>query len=604
MSQIIHESLNIKGTWKIVWFGKMSSLPMVSPLANSIKVFLLPVDNAYSEKTHHGGADSKLSVAEIPIGELVRLHIGQIIVDGVPAKPSNQFQPLEEVLKVRLNFDLKSLTIFDRYQERNGQYIFPKGRVSNDPSLEGENNNLFLGVRVGDNPYHYIIPCAEVFRFFYATSSELVKEFISDSFIDPSKRLWNPLSAQLDKVSGHASFTIRKYMLDADAKYLARFVWDDYALERAQDIYLAAAGLLSPSYERMLYARPPIQGDNFIKCIARTLSSGSIFIRKILNCSWTPPYTSLEWMRDNQRLHEQDDPVDLKPSKEPGLNIISPPLDEISSPDILHVDKANPHKATSKIHEDEISDRFPNLESVSAIKVVPASTNPKKSYEDTKILQSADEGTVLDGLSELSLAATTHIESNQFAAGNASPSSEQSDSVDYLSVLHHLLFGRDSRIVDVEFCMVTNESKYIGGIYWNELPIPDTHRARWIYLDDEDQVIRKVLIARVTRKVGSLTESRYVVEIQPRRDGELSTLILWTKDESRLDTVTLFNHLLTFSIKGMAKIDSGATPVQSWGRLRHTTPFTGDLEDTKHFIERIFNAKTLLTKQLNEKPSL
>lgn len=592
MSQIIHESLNIKGTWKIVWFGKMSSLPMVAPTANSIKVFLVAVDNSHSGETHQTGADLILAVAAIPIGELVRLHIGQIIVDGVPAKPSNQFQPLEETLKLRLNFDLKNLTIFDRYQERNGQYIFPKGRVNNDPSLEGENNNLFVGIRVGDNPYHFIIPCAEIFRFFYATSSELVKEFISDSFIDPSKRLWNPLTAQLDPTTGHASFSIRKYMLDADAKYLARFVWDDYALARAQDIYLAAAGILSPVYERMLYARPPIQGDHFIKCITRTLSSGSIFIRKILTCSWTPAYTSLEWMRDNQRLHEDDDPVDLKPAKEPGLNIISPPLEQINSPRILHIDKANPNKATSKIHEDEITDRFPNLESLSAIKVVPASTNPKKSYEDTKILQSADEGTVLDGLSELSFAGPTHIESNQFTTGSASsPHEQQPDNVDYLSVLHHLLLGRDNRIVDVEFDMVTKELDYISGAYWNELPIPKTHRARWIYLDDEDQVVRKVLIARVTRKLGSLTESRYVVEIQPRRDGELSTLLLWTHDESKLDNVALFNLLVTFSNTGMAKIDSKATTELSWGRLRHTTPFTGNLEATKHFIERIFHAK-------------
>lgn len=591
MSQIIHESLNIKGTWKIVWFGKMSFLPVASHTANSIKVFLLPVENSSSPKTHHSGADLKPVVAHIPIGELVRLHIGQIIIDGVPAKPSNQFQPLEDILKVRLNFDLKNLTIFNRYQERNGNYIFPKGRVSNEPSMEGENNNLFLGIRVGDNPYHYIVPCAEVFRFFYATSSELVKEFISDSFIDPSKRLWNPSTAQLDPATGHASFSIRKYMLDADAKYLARFVWDNYALERARDIYLAAAGVLSPDYERMLYARPPFQGEHFIKCISRKLSSGSIFIRKILSCSWTPPYTSLEWMRDNQRLHEDDDPLDITADKEPGMNIISPPYEEINPPNMLHVDKANLGKATSKIHVGEITDRFPNLESITAIKVVPASNSPKKAYEHTKILESADEGTVLDGSSDLSFAGPTHIESNQFGTGEPDPSKVQHDSIDYLSVLHHLLLGRDTRIVDVEFCKVTKKFLFIHGVPWNELPIPETHRSRWIYLDDEDQQVRKVLIAKVTREVCSVRESRYVLEIQARKDGELSTLLLWNNDSSSLDAVTLFNLLVTFSIKGMAKMDSNDVQDLSWGRLRHTTPFDGNREGTKHFIERIFNAK-------------
>lgn len=68
---------------------------------------------------------------------------------------------------------------------------------------------------------------------FYATSDVLAKYFLKDRFLDPGAYLWNPSKTAISRTDGKAVLWLRKWMLDADARFTARFAFDEYALGQA-----------------------------------------------------------------------------------------------------------------------------------------------------------------------------------------------------------------------------------------------------------------------------------------------------------------------------------------------------------------------------------
>lgn len=100
------------------------------------------------------------------------------------------------------------------------------------------------------------------------------------------------------------------------------------------------------------------------------------------------------------------------------------------------------------------------------------------------------------------------------------------------------------------------------------------------------------LVGKVKRKIDERTYIyRYVIELQPKRSGEFSTLIVWNKEQTEILDEFLEAIFHDFIEVKSAKVQHAKHYQVLWGRLRHTTEFTSVDDQSKHFVDRIFEAK-------------
>jgi len=171
MNPITHESLKLDRYWKISWFSKLVQNVQWHNSLSWIKVYLTELDASNLQIL----SKKKITLV-IPIQELVRLHRYSLVNNSQPtAYPYCHFDN-EVVIETELNFDNDNLLIFDRYYKHNNQLVIKESQQSD---LTNENNGLFLGVYDDHISFKYIIPCIEIFRFFYASSSVLVNSLLS-----------------------------------------------------------------------------------------------------------------------------------------------------------------------------------------------------------------------------------------------------------------------------------------------------------------------------------------------------------------------------------------------------------------------------------------
>jgi hypothetical protein len=234
-------------------------------------------------------------VAELPL-----LHSNAILCNGRLIQSSTSPWGFEERKEFTLDFSRGNLDTFHRFEPDNtGQLIVPEKLCSlkDDP----EANALFVGIGAGGDPYAYIIACTELLRFFYATSSVMIRSVLSDDFLDPNRNLWNVALSYI-LPDGKAFLQLRKRMFDADAPFMARFAFSPYAQMQAREIYLYAAGMRREDDTRTIRALPPFEGRTrlIVNAIPMDVAgSRRWLISRLISCDWRPPYTHLDYQRDN-----------------------------------------------------------------------------------------------------------------------------------------------------------------------------------------------------------------------------------------------------------------------------------------------------------------
>jgi len=255
MPQVIHESLNLPGYWRLCSFGKLEAVPARKAMPR-IQAYLKSLGDKPSFDTNNDGGE--WIARKVPLGELPLLYLNAVLKDGRVLSSNSSPWSFGRPSSLQLDFSRPNLIVISRFKkDRSGGLIIPDkhGRLRDD--WDGE--SLFVGVGANGDRFAYVIPCAEILRFFYATSSVIIGALFSGDFLEPDRYLWDTdLSRRFD--DGRAFLQLRLRMHDADAKFIARFAFDAYALERICKIFTYAAGHRHGRGERILRALPPLQG--------------------------------------------------------------------------------------------------------------------------------------------------------------------------------------------------------------------------------------------------------------------------------------------------------------------------------------------------------
>ncbi len=527
----------------------------------------------------------------LPIGELPRLHLNAILHDGKLASHKIPQLSLEHSFRRHLNCTRSNITVIDRFaHDEYDQHIIPVRKDWVDKINDPEMHGLFIAIGSEVDRYATIIPAIEVFRFFYATSDVLAKALFRDSFLDPETNLWNPEKTAMGS-DGRAVLWLRKQMLDADARFLARFAFDNYALQQAQQIFLHAAALGKPQGTRLVRALPPFEdtvATKFLGCPIGGPYGDRVLVTRILQCYWKPPFTELKWDRDNDGRYDPDGRKERPPADWSPRFLFTPDQD-VQEPDSLATSGPSAPIVPSRLKESEISERFPELGATPAEKLPQENAGTRAAEHDWRpIMGEAYKGSVVDGKSSRDLVGRTIIEGLE---KKPPVLKEQTDAVDvtvgqadYLVVLQLLEAIRDFALAKIEFLSVLKSAKTAYGVQFNVYPNElDAKKKAWLYVDEEKKCSRMALVVELNLD----GRKRYVIELQQRKQGEASTLVVWHKSEQAIASGLIAHLLMDCAKAGAARLDSADPLGLVWGRLHHTTR-TVDERSAAHFLNRVF----------------
>jgi len=591
MAEVVHRSLELPGYWRIASFGKLDAVPNPTLPDLRIKVYLGEV----SEPISHGKIDPPLRSALVPVGELARLHLNAILLDGQLISGQIQKLEFEQRGAFILDTDRNNLCVFDRFHADQAGLIIPA--TQHTDSSDPEKNSLFVGIGKGSDPYAFIIPAVEVFRFFYASSDVLTKAFLSDKILDPDTHLWSPKSTFMDTL-GRAVIWLRRRMLDADARFLARFAFDEFALKEAQQIFLSAAAWSKPANERMIRALPPFQDRNTYTVLYQKLSGSNsrVLISRILCCDWVPPFKELKWDRDNDGRKDDDN---LHERKSIGwMHKGKPCAHQYGARHGLSPNAPAGNTVPFRLEESEITERFPNLGSVPANKMPQGDTQYKSEPRHWSIIyKEAYEGSVAEGQSSQDYIGKTIISAlelrNEVLKEAANDVDQKLGEAEYLNILNLLKDINTHQLAEVSFIRALPSYALVRDIEFNVYPLNiDDKPKAWLYIDVNKKNRRMALLAQVI----SNGFSRYVLELQQRKPKECSTLVVWDPGGKQISSGALSILLMDCAKVSKAQLSSGDSMGVAWSRLEHTTR-SGGVEEAQHYLKRIFAARALSKRQ-------
>lgn len=591
MPSVVHEALDFPGYWVIRWYGKLRSLPESKPQDLRLLVYLRQIAHAEQNPNECGRMEGAFVTATLPIGELTRLPLNSVLHNGLLLP---QFPMLEEEHKTTLELDgnRNSLRVFDRFgkDERTGQLIIPCDQRFRRES-DDEHNGWFIGFRKNDDPYAVVVPAVEVFRFFYATSDVMAKAMVSGHILDFDTHMWS--KERSENPGGRAVIWLRKRMLDTDARFLARFAFNDYARLQAGEIFTRAAA--QGHRERMICALPPFDHPANFNFRYRNLGGPKgdrKFVTRIVWCDCPPPYSELIWDRDNDGRFDpanraERPPTKFKPSLIPG------PSKRDKSPSTFSKSAPSGLVAPARLREKEITDRFPAFKNVPCKKAPQTETKTKADPEREKqTVRSSVKHSVVPGSgvgdTPIGKAFIEGVEVQDNKAALSDQANPSIGAAHYERILIALLAIEEKGLASVDFLSVLETECLILGVPFNVYPSTLEQKAkRWLYIDEDN--LRLVLLAKIRTK----ESIRYVLELQQKKPGETSTIVFWAQSgiDPVADNTILATLLLDCARSGSATLISAATEGIHWARLRHSLP--EEPVDPEHFLKRVLMAKPI-----------
>jgi hypothetical protein len=309
--------------WRLMWFGQLLWNPKV-PSELLLEVVLVPyVGKDFS------GASLRLSknyfqpdatVRHIGIGHLLPITIGSFWRGKRPASFENQFEnPFEsrdvpEVVQVFPGVAMNGpgCRITDPQSEQfrllNGTN-YPAQRFCSRAKLFC----IPMPPRDGQQPSGglILIPCVEVFRFYYANSTQLTLELISGGLDIGANTVYDP-TLTIDNPEGYSKVRLRQRILDEDAFIVGRIALSPFAQRAARSIFGSIAKN-SAAGGSVLEARPPFEGMTDLTVSGQWITLQEpgqrqgepkkepwhFFVHRILSCSGEFPYSHLLFSRDN-----------------------------------------------------------------------------------------------------------------------------------------------------------------------------------------------------------------------------------------------------------------------------------------------------------------
>jgi len=616
-----HRSLSkLEGLWKVVHLGNLITAVAPEKTPRLVIYFrkLINQDNPISPDDFE--TQGSAVAIRVPAAELMRLPLNTVISNSRIVKNPCLPLPSEEIATLDVDIGESKFRLIDRYAQfhETDNYVIPynDGRSPSHDSDGGK--TYYVAIEYNGDPFGIIIPCAEVFRFFYCTSSRMLYTILSDKVLDPDRFIIDPArSGTVEGDSKVASVWLRQWMLNSDRRHIARLFFTPGAFEEAKNIFLRASGYIDGgAFKHALIALPPCHGQMSLKCIFKKFVSNGrerIFVtRLICATNWTIPFDEIHYGRDNDgskvaKDDERDNLPDDTRQQRPNV------LVEGAEINVLEDTSADNSIDPVELNDVEFEARFPELDKIYSPKIEKTDQKTKNNKRKNQLLladgslvegSSAEhEGLVNTILSAMEQATAIKQEQREADDGQSTPINEldvkQSKlhgTIDHLEKarVHRSYAGR----LDIKYLPVLDELGLIKGKLVNILPETLSGKRRaFLYLDREQTVRRPVLVASLSVN----GRMRYIVEFMHRyKQADTGSLLLWHPDEIPMGELLLNYAILQCMRNNAVNLKEGVILMNYCGKsLKHTHSKRKPEPEYVQFITKIFTAKNEMDKWIS-----
>jgi len=374
--------------WRIEWFGGVSYNPLVSS-EHLIEVALARVPPNAGNKIHPKylsfRADRKN--AQIGIGYLPYLANGTIWHKLRPAMrelsiPEKSFQ---------IDVNTQQFILTDTWV--NGRRTIAKSKYPFGDNWSNVKDTMLVAIEFGGDPYGLLIPALELFRFYYATSTNLAKAAcwgeIQDAYDSKKSCLLS---------DGNFKVHLQQYVNKHDAWTLARFIHSPVMRHQMEQFHRQIqiaqinAGLIPVTPIKNLECGFPFSGKTMIRGLAINVNDGASprwLVLRLTGCAHPLPFGDVVVAKDDNCADGQGGEVNEGLSKVE--KHIHPPSGQKEPVDVFRSD-AEPNLGLKPLEIQLPEDRFDALKGKKLI------TPPAKERENTFIRVVSTATEIIDGL--------------------------------------------------------------------------------------------------------------------------------------------------------------------------------------------------------------
>ncbi len=483
----------------------------------------------------------------VPIGELIDLYGGALVVDNIVVGDR-----LLEEFEFEVDFQSDGTKV--RRSQIEGATI-----GADDP--RGDTMFLSLPTKCGRQIF---IAMAEIFRFYYLSSSILARTVLGPEILEPRRSIYAPKHTSPESESAPARLVVRRGMAKGDVPTIARLVFspDQVGLKRAKAIYTRSIGEV-PKGPKLLAAEPPFVGDAKLRCRGRLTSDAAdspILITKLDSCSGPLYFESLEWRyEDDYKAPPKSKSGKEGKKKKKGRRRIG-----TAELQFLYLD-AGKLPSTDYVSQtflvDSLDDRFTVLESTQVKRVrldasgdTRTKNNKPKQGDPLNLTANNPQGnSEVGGGTQATDTVSTHKQDE--SEGKDPPDSRATPA----EVLLHTIDVAEeiARISNATMCdrIVSDKPAQCVGRLFNLFPeAVGGAKRRWLYLDDERATNRRPLLLIEFHANGRYG---YLADIVRRGVDSMSLMLLKTIEGGRASQEQLVSFI---EVTAAARVEGRQTP--------------------------------------------
>lgn len=271
------------GIWRVAWLGS-------AIFRDRIRFYSQPTISLSIEEYEKGTSRNYCDV-RAPIGALWGIPVDSVWKDG---------RRIEQGIGGDATIETFKISTFDAVPVKSGASI-DGTRASAywlpfSSHLHHQKHTESWCLKIQCNDVNLLIPCWEMVRFYFGSSSNLLKRVAGGIF--DQRRLW--IDHQFDEKTRFLKLTLAPDISGASAADIGRIALDPIARESAMIIsktLMDSITSLGYGYTRAVF---PFRGRSTLQCIGRwtgiTDSENSFVVSQILSCSHAFPFKKLGYV--------------------------------------------------------------------------------------------------------------------------------------------------------------------------------------------------------------------------------------------------------------------------------------------------------------------
>lgn len=342
--------------WRVDWFGEFHYPAGHSNSQPSFRVAVSPIlcdpsdlDAMLSSAATNLNNQRQIS---LKVGLLGLVKIGDIWQNGqcvdTPAYQTEKFE--------KVNINKTTATIIKAGLPINDEFILP---LNEHPWHRLQTMSYCLCVTL-PNENRIIIPCVELIRFYFGSSSKLLQLLFTKQI--SAEHFWK--SCNYNNTSGHLHLKLAENLSGMSAADIGRMALDNNAWRAARLIFdtcMVAATAREPIYP---FTGFPFIGETDLVCTGKWLSYGTkanatFLVYQLKSCSHPFPFRSLSYeMADSNKVTSKKN----RSANTDPTSVNTQPIKNIVNAKTQTMVNSDPGKSkSSKEHWINGNPRFPDL---------------------------------------------------------------------------------------------------------------------------------------------------------------------------------------------------------------------------------------------------